>query len=139
MGRVRDIQIKMEKFSLKWNDFEPTVTSSIRNIRNEEDFCDVSLVSDDEVTLKAHRLVLSSSSSFFKNILLSNPHQHPLLYLNGINSTDLNFILDYIYRGEVHLFQDQLDSFLNVAQILKIEGLLKNKNAENKTSAASDI
>ena len=79
---------------------------------------------DDQVSIKAHKLVLSTSSSFFEHILRKNHHQHPLLYLSGINSTDLNFVLDYIYQGEVQLFQEQLDSFLNVAQMLKIEGLL---------------
>ena len=120
----------MEKFCLKWNDFQSSVTNSFRNVRNEKDFCDVTLVSDDEVSIKAHKFVLSSSSTFFKTILLNNPHQHPLLYLSGINSTDLNFVLDYIYQGEVQLFQEQLDSFLNVAQMLKIEGLLSNEKED---------
>ena len=114
----------MDKFCLKWNDFQSSVTTSFWKIRNEEDFCDVTLVSDDQVSIKAHKLVLSTSSSFFEHILRKNHHQHPLLYLSGINSTDLNFVLDYIYQGEVQLFQEQLDSFLNVAQMLKIEGLL---------------
>ena len=118
----------MEKYCLKWNDFHSSITSSYQNIRNGESFCDVTLVSEDEVTLKAHKLVLSSSSSFFKHILLNNPHQHPLLYLSGINSIDLNFILDYIYQGEIQLFQEQLDNFLNAAQILKIEGLVAKEN-----------
>ena len=120
----------MEKFCLKWNDFQSSLTNSFRNVRNEKDFCDVTLVSDDEVSIKVHKFVLSYSSTFFKTILLNNPHQHPLLYLSGINSTDLNFVLDYIYQGEVQLFQEQLDSFLNVAQMLKIEGLLSNENED---------
>jgi len=116
----------MEKFCLKWNDFQSSVISSFKNVRNEEDFCDVTLISDDEVPIKAHKFVLPSSSSFFKHILQKNPHQHPLLYLRGVNSTDLNFVLDYIYKGEVQIFQEHLDSFLNVSQTLKIEGLLSN-------------
>ena len=122
----------MEKFSLKWNDFQTSVTTSFKIARSEVDLCDITLVSDDEVSIKAHKFVLSSSSSFFKQILLNNPHQHPLLYLSGLNSTNLNFILDYIYQGEVQLFQDQLDNFLNAAQVLKIEGLLSNDNDDNQ-------
>ena len=86
----------MDKFCLKWNDFQSSVTTSFWKIRNEEDFCDVTLVSDDQVSIKAHKLVLSTSSSFFEHILRKNHHQHPLLYLSGINSTDLNFVLDYV-------------------------------------------
>ena len=128
----------MEKYCLKWNDFHSSITSSYKNIRNAEDFCDVTLVSEDEVTLKAHKLVLSSSSSFFKHILLNNPHQHPLLYLSGINSIDLNFILDYIYQGEVQLFQEQLDNFLNAAQTLKIEGLMAKENDDKVETETVD-
>ena len=36
---------------------------------------------------------------------------------------NLKFILDYIYHGEVSIFQEQLDSFLEIAQKLEVEGL----------------
>ena len=43
-------------------------------------------------------------------------------------------ILDYIYHGEVNLFQEQLDSFLESAQKLEVEGLLAgNNDFEEKT------
>ena len=115
-----------EKFCLKWNDFQSTVSQSFGILRKEKDFYDVTLVSDDEIQIPAHKLVLSASSDFFKKILRSNTHSHPLLYLSGVNSASLSFVLDYIYQGEVLIYQDDLDSFLNVAQKLKIEGLLSN-------------
>ena len=42
----------------------------------------------------------------------------------GAVSINLGFILDYIYHGEVNLYQEQLDSFLESAQKLEIEGLI---------------
>ena len=45
------------------------------------------------------------------------------IYLDGVEAKNLHLILDYIYQGEVQIFQDDLDSFLTVAQKLKIEGL----------------
>ena len=113
-----------DKFSLKWNDFQTTVSSSFKTFRHEEDLFDVTLVSDDEVQMSAHKLILSASSSFFKSILKKNPHSSPLLYLSGVDSINLSYILDYIYQGEVHLFQDNLNPFMDVAKKLKIEGLL---------------
>ena len=112
-----------EKFCLKWNDFQSTVSSSFKTLRQEEDFFDVTLVSDDEVQMSAHKLILSACSSFFKSILRKNPHQHPLIYLSGVNSANLAYILDYIYQGEVMLYQNNLDQFLDMAQKLKISGL----------------
>ena len=117
-----------EKFCLKWNDFQSVVSQSFSVLRQEADFYDVTLVSDDHTQISAHKLVLSASSDFFKSILKKNPHSHPLLYLSGVDSTSLGFVLDYIYRGEVQIYQNQLDNFLDVAQKLKIEGLLSTED-----------
>ena len=77
----------MEKFCLKWNDFQSSASQAFQLVRKEEDFFDVTLVSDDEVHLPAHKLVLSASSNFFKSMLKKNSHSHPMIYLSGINST----------------------------------------------------
>ena len=47
-----------EKFSLKWNDFHSNVSKSFELMRNEEYLQDVTLVSDDDFQVKAHKLVL---------------------------------------------------------------------------------
>ena len=120
-----------DKFSLKWNDFQSVVSQSFSVLRREEDFFDVTLVSDDEVQISAHKLVLSACSDFFKSILKRNSHSHPLLYLSGVDSTNLSHILDYIYQGEVQVYQEHLDSFLEVAQKLRIEGLINDSGVED--------
>ena len=113
-----------ERFSLKWNDFQSVVSQSFSVLRREEDFYDVTLVSDDHTQISAHKLVLSASSHFFKSILKRNPHSHPLLYLSGVDGKSLGLVLDYIYQGEVQITHQELEPFLDVAQKLKIEGLL---------------
>ena len=128
-----------EKFSLKWNDFQSTVSSSFKTLRQEEDLFDVTLVSDDDVQISAHKLVLSASSSFFKSILRKNSHPQPFIYLSRINSTNLGFILDYIYQGEVQIFQEQLDAFLDVAQKLKVSGLISTDNIEGESKKAFQV
>ena len=116
-----------EKFCLRWNDFQSTVSQSFAVLRKEQDLLDVTLVSDDEVQISAHKLVLSASSSFFKSILRKNAHSHPLLYLGGVDSRKLKFVLDYIYHGEVQVYQEELDGFIEAAQKLRIEGLRKDQ------------
>ena len=97
---VNKSEIRMgEKFFLQWNDFQATLSQSFRQLRQEKDFFDVTLVSDDEIQIPAHKLVLSACSGFFKSIFKTNAHSHPLLYLSGVTSSNLNFILDYIYQG----------------------------------------
>ena len=111
----------MEKFCLKWNDFQVNVSNSFSTLRKENNFYDVNLVSDDDQVVSAHKVVLSASSEFFKSVLRKADHSKPMIYLNGVDFKELNNILDYIYEGEVQLYQDDLGNFLGVAQKLKID------------------
>ena len=124
-----------EQFCLKWNDFNSNVSKSFSLLRNEEYLHDVTLVTDDSNQVSAHKLVLSACSEYFKNIFRNNhKYQHPLLCLDGLSSKDLSNVLDYIYNGEVQIFQDDLDRFLAVAQKLKLEGLGGEVQGEEKPS-----
>ena len=64
-----------EKFSLKWNDFESNFSSAIKTIREESEFCDITLASDTD-QVSAHKVILSASSPFFKTVLRRNNHQY---------------------------------------------------------------
>ena len=46
-----------------------------------------------------------------------------MLCLTGIGSEDLEYVLNYIYQGEVQIFQRDIDNFLEIAQRLKLQGL----------------
>ena len=113
-----------EKFCLKWNDFESNISKSFTKLRGETQLFDVTLVGQDQRKVSAHRLVLSACSEFFKNIFYSNTHSHPMLYLDGVDSSEINLMLDYIYQGEIQIQQDHLDRFLEVANKFKLEGLM---------------
>ena len=113
-----------EKFCLKWNDFQSNVSKSYGRLRNENEFYDVTLVSDDQKQVSAHKLILSSCSEYFRNILKQNNHQNPLLCLDGITFSDLNSVMDYIYHGEVNIYQEDLERFLKIAERLRLEGLI---------------
>ena len=121
-----------EKFSLKWNEYQSNWSRSLSKLRKETDFADVTLVTDDKVKFSAHKILLSSCSNTFKFILKENTHANPFIYLSGVNSVNLGFILDYIYTGEVSLHQEQLDSFLESSQKLEIEGLLGGKQEDTR-------
>ena len=120
-----------EKFSLNWNDFQSKWNRSLSELRSDKDLADVTLISDDKVKFSAHKILLSSCSSMFKFILKENTNSNPMLYLGGVSSINLGFILDYIYHGEVNIFQEQLESFLENAQKLEIEGLIKGSNQDD--------
>ena len=86
-----------EKFSLKWNDFQQTVSNSFKVLRKEGNFFDVTLVSKDESLVKGYKVVLSACS-VFRLILKNSSATNSFIYLPGINSQNLEFIMDYIYK-----------------------------------------
>ena len=117
-----------EKISLTWKDYHSNWNKSLSKLRKDTEFPDVILISDDMAKFSAHKIILSSCSNMFKFILKENSNANPLLYLGGVSSANLEFILDYIYHGEVSLYQEQLDTFLESAQKLEVEGLLGGNN-----------
>jgi len=125
-----------EKFCLRWNDFENNINSAFKELREQKDFFDVTLACDDK-QIEAHKVILSACSPFFKTILRRNPHQHPLLYLHGVTYTDLQSVLSFMYHGEVSVAQEELNSFLAVAENLKVKGLTQQTKSEEKQQQQS--
>ena len=114
-----------EKFCLRWNDFESNISVAFRELREDKDFFDVTLACDDQ-QMQAHKVILSACSPFFRSVLKKNPHAHPLLYLKGVKYVDLVAVLNFMYHGEVNVAQEELNSFLAVAEELKVKGLTQN-------------
>jgi len=124
-----------DKFCLKWNDFESNISDAFKDLREQKDFFDVTLACDDQSQIEAHKVILSACSPFFRNILRRNPHQHPLLYIKGVKFKELVAILDFMYMGEVNVVQDELNTFLVVAEELKVKGLTQNSSKEQSSKS----
>ena len=112
-----------EKFCLKWNDFLQNIGTSFNSLREESDFQDITLACEDGKQIEAHKVILASSSTFFNTIIRRNKHTHPLIYMKGMRTRDLVSIIDFMYHGEVNIFQEDIDSFLSVAEDLGLKGL----------------
>ena len=113
-----------EKLCLQWNDFQENAISSFGNLREDVDFTDVTLACEDGKQVEAHKVILASSSPFFRNILNKNRHPHPLIYMRGVKSDDLSAVVDFLYKGEANVFQENLDTFLAIAEELQLKGLM---------------
>jgi len=127
-----------EKFCLRWNDFESNISVAFRELRDDKDFFDVTLACDDE-QISAHKVILSACSPFFRSILRRNPHQHPLLYLKGVKYTDLQSVLNFMYNGEVNVAQEELNSFLAVAEELRVKGLTQNQGGSQRAKSPPPV
>jgi len=113
-----------EKLCLKWNDFQENAISAFGTLREDKEFADVTLACEDGQQLKAHKVILASFSPFFLNLLRRNKHPHPLIYMRGLKAEDLVAMVDFIYFGEANVYQENLDSFLAVADELQLKGLM---------------
>ena len=112
-----------EKLCLQWNDFKESVIHSFGELKGDRDLTDVTLACEDGHQIEAHKVVLASSSPFFMKLLKRNKHPHPLIYMRGLKSNDLVAIVDFLYGGEANVFQEDLDSFLAIAEELQLKGL----------------
>jgi len=117
-----------EQFCLRWNDFQQCIKSTFQDLRDENDFMDVTISCDGE-QVKAHKVILSACSVTFKTLLKKNPAPHPVIVLWDVSPRDLAAILDFMYHGEVNVKQDHLNSFLAVAERLRVRGLCQNENS----------
>ena len=127
-----------EKLCLQWNDFQENVNSAFGNLREDKEFTDVTLACEDGQQMEAHKVILAASSPFFQNILNKNvrKYHHPLIYMKGVRFEDLSAIIDFLYLGEANVFQESLDSFLGIAEELKLKGLTKQtEHIETKRDA----
>jgi len=120
-----------EKFCLRWNDFESNISVAFQELREDKEFFDVTLTCD-ENQIQAHKVILSACSPFFRTILKRNKHEHPLLYLKGVKYSDIVAVLNFMYHGEVNVAQEELNSFLAVAEELKVKGLTQNNTEKTK-------
>ena len=112
-----------EKFCLKWQHFQKNLSTSFGSLRDNGDFTDVTLACVDGQQVEAHKVILAACSPFFQNMLRSNKHPHPLIYMRGVKAEDLVAVIDFMYFGEAMIHQEDMDNFWALAQELNIKGL----------------
>ena len=123
-----------EKLCLQWNDFKENINSAFASLREDNDFSDVTLVCEDGQQVEAHKVILAASSPFLENLLKRNKHVHPMIFMRGLKYEDLVAVVDFLYLGEANIFQENLDSFLAIANELQLKGLMREDVNENGKS-----
>ena len=124
----------LEKLRLQWNDFKENVVNAFGSLREDNNFADVTLACEDGKKVEAHKVILAASSPTFRTLFGRNKHPHPLIYMRGMKSNNLLAILDFLYRGEANVLQDDLDSFLALAEELQLKGLMGNSEGKFEDS-----
>ena len=113
--------------NLTWNDFADNLGEAVKEIKDDKDFHDVTLMTPDGNVTYANKFILSICSSFFKGLFKKTASAPLVVYLKGVSSINLENILNFIYYGEANVGEEDLSTFLETAKDLKIKGLIDQK------------
>ncbi|KAH8303592.1 hypothetical protein KR018_004685 [Drosophila ironensis] len=111
-----------QQFCLRWNNYQSNLTNVFDELLQSESFVDVTLACEGH-SIKAHKMVLSACSPYFQALFYDNPCQHPIIIMRDVNWSDLKALVEFMYKGEINVCQDQINPLLKVAETLKIRGL----------------
>lgn len=111
-----------QQYCLKWNNHTNNMVKVFNELLEDENFVDVTLACDG-VSIKAHKMVLSACSTYFRDLFINNPCKHPIVILKDIQYEDLRAIIHFMYSGEVNVSYTQLAPLLKTAEALKVKGL----------------
>ncbi|KRK03040.1 modifier of mdg4 isoform X2 [Drosophila yakuba] len=126
-----------EQFSLCWNNFNTNLSAGFHESLCRGDLVDVSLAAEGQI-VKAHRLVLSVCSPFFRKMFTQMPsNTHAIVFLNNVSHSALKDLIQFMYCGEVNVKQDALPAFISTAESLQIKGLTDNDPAPQPPQESS--
>ena len=128
-----------ENYNFSRSEFPLHCKTLLERVLSETEFQDVTLVSDDQQFIKAHKIILGLSSEYFREILMLQTHQQPFIVLKGITKDILESIVAFMYLGEASLPQHRVDSFVEAAKFLKIKGLIEEQENDIKEVTDDDI
>jgi len=122
-----------QQFCLRWNNHQSTLISVFDTLLESETLVDCTLAAEGKF-LKAHKVVLSACSPYFSTLLSQQYDKHPIFILKDVKFQELRAMMDYMYRGEVNISQDQLAALLKAAESLQIKGLSDSRGGGNNST-----
>ena len=135
--------MNQEKFNLTWHTYTDHLREMLHNLLFSEDLTDVTLVSEDKKRFKAHKVVLSACSPLFKTIISDSNLSSPIIYLRGIQSLEIESILQFIYLGRATFYQERMNEFIDVARSLEVKEISKDieipQNEQNDSFEEKDV
>ncbi|KAK3932157.1 Protein bric-a-brac 2 [Frankliniella fusca] len=123
-----------QQFCLRWNNYQSNLTHVFDQLLQNESFVDVTLACEGH-SVKAHKMVLSACSPYFQTLFFENPCKHPIVILKDIRWPELKAVVEFMYKGEINVSQEQIGPLLQVAESLKIRGLadVTGEESDGKT------
>ncbi|XP_025419203.1 zinc finger and BTB domain-containing protein 18-like isoform X2 [Sipha flava] len=124
-------QQQQQQFCLRWNNHQNTLISVFDSLLESGSLVDCALAAEGQY-MNAHKVVLSACSPYFAMLLNQHFDKYPVLILKDVTYQELRSMMDYMYRGEVNITQEQLGSFLKAAESLQIKGLSESSGRSDR-------
>ena len=99
----------MFQYEISWNSFQAHLASHQSQLFEDKMFADVTLVTDDMTSYKAHKTVLRGASDLFKNLFMLDTSSQPLIFIRGVQNRELEGLLKFIYLGKCQLHEENLE------------------------------
>ncbi|XP_017882547.1 broad-complex core protein isoforms 1/2/3/4/5-like [Ceratina calcarata] len=125
-----------QQFCVSWNSHQSNMHSAFPKLLSSEQFVDVTLACDGG-SIKCHKVVLSACSDYLERLLLDIPCTHPIIFLRDMRMWELQALVEFMYRGEVYVEQQQLAKLMQAAEVLQVRGLSTQGNENNSREANS--
>ena len=108
---------------MKWHTYSDHLRNMMKDLMMNDDFADVTLVTEDKKHMKAHKSILSACSPVFRELMTYDKNSNSIIFLRGIQFSELESIMKFIYFGEAIFHKEKMDELLAVAKSLEIKGL----------------
>ncbi|XP_024872404.1 longitudinals lacking protein, isoforms H/M/V-like [Temnothorax curvispinosus] len=131
---IPDTMTTSQQYCLRWNNHRSNLLSVFEQLLHDEAFTDVTIAAESGRTVKCHKIVLAACSTYFQNLFHGLQDQHPIIILKDAGFPEIQAILEYMYRGEVNVAQNQLPDLLKIAQVLKVKGLVEEHGSQSNTA-----
>ena len=130
-----------ELLAVRDKDFSAHNVEFFKEILDQEDMADVTIACDENYTVRAHKVILSAASLFFRSVIKKSQHPNPYFYLKGVSASHLNSLMSYIYSGETEVRSEDFQMFMTIASDLRISSLTSTNpiNADKSTSISTKI
>ncbi|CAG4948516.1 unnamed protein product [Parnassius apollo] len=126
-----------QQFCVRWNSYHTNLQAVFPRLLLTEQFADVTLACESR-QLRCHKLVLSACSAYLERLLLQNPCKHPIVLMRDMRFSEMQALVDFMYKGEVNVTQEELPSLLKSAEALQIRGLCSSDTAGLSSELAAE-
>ncbi|GLG94057.1 Longitudinals lacking protein-like [Gryllus bimaculatus] len=118
--------------SVSWNDHANELATVWKTLLENNSFVDCTIAAEGQ-SVKAHRLILSACSPYFRKLFSEEVEKYPIIILKDTLFDTLKTVIDFVYYGKAEIPENQLEAFLELAVSLQIKGLNNSLRKDKKT------